>query len=57
MGFDDIISYGNSLVLLFFGVSGTGKTMMANALAAHLKKKLLLINFSNLGDKTGELLV
>jgi AAA+ superfamily predicted ATPase len=38
------------MCLLFFGPSGTGKTMFANALAAHLGKKLLLINFPTLGD-------
>ena len=28
MGFDEVISYGNGMVLLFYGSSGTGKTMM-----------------------------
>lgn len=38
---------------MFYGPSGTGKTMMANALATHLKKRILLINFGDLKDKTG----
>jgi SpoVK/Ycf46/Vps4 family AAA+-type ATPase len=49
LGFDDVISYGRSVVMLFYGPSGTGKTMMANALANHLEKKVLLINFPSLG--------
>lgn len=44
------------LIILFYGASGTGKTLMANALASQLGKKLLLINFGNLGDKTGDTL-
>ena len=34
------LSYGRGLVLLFYGPSGTGKTMMANALAALIGKKV-----------------
>jgi predicted ATPase with chaperone activity len=30
MGFDEVISYGNGMVLLFYGPSGTGKTMMVS---------------------------
>ncbi len=30
-GFDEIITYGAGMLLLFYGKSGTGKTMMANA--------------------------
>ena len=37
------VSYGNGLILLFYGESGTGKTMTANALANHLNKRLLLV--------------
>eukprot|EP00584_Thalassiosira_punctigera_P013422 CAMPEP_0172570708 /NCGR_PEP_ID=MMETSP1067-20121228/128532_1 /TAXON_ID=265564 ORGANISM="Thalassiosira punctigera, Strain Tpunct2005C2" /NCGR_SAMPLE_ID=MMETSP1067 /ASSEMBLY_ACC=CAM_ASM_000444 /LENGTH=716 /DNA_ID=CAMNT_0013362857 /DNA_START=9 /DNA_END=2156 /DNA_ORIENTATION=- len=43
--FDEAIQYGVGLTLMFCGKSGTGKTMTANAIAAKLKKKLLLVNF------------
>ena len=33
---------------MFCGPSGTGKTMTANAIAAMLQKKLLLVNFPRL---------
>ena len=48
----------SGIVILFHGISGTGKTMMAHAIANHLERKLLLINFPSLqnGDKTEELL-
>jgi SpoVK/Ycf46/Vps4 family AAA+-type ATPase len=49
LGFDEIISYGRGIVMLFHGPSGTGKTMLAGALAHHLGKKILLINFPSLG--------
>eukprot|EP00930_Biecheleria_cincta_P002910 TRINITY_DN103872_c0_g1_i1.p1 TRINITY_DN103872_c0_g1~~TRINITY_DN103872_c0_g1_i1.p1 ORF type:complete len:954 (-),score=187.53 TRINITY_DN103872_c0_g1_i1:357-2831(-) len=39
------------LVMLFYGDSGTGKTMTANAIANLLGKKLLLINFPSLGGE------
>mmetsp|Transcript_55125 Transcript_55125/g.109460 ORF Transcript_55125/g.109460 Transcript_55125/m.109460 type:complete len:1218 (-) Transcript_55125:466-4119(-) len=43
------LTYGRGMVLLFYGPSGTGKTMMANALAALIGKKVLMINFPALG--------
>ena len=46
------LSYGRGMVLLFYGPSGTGKTMMANALAAMIGKKVSMRScWSN--DSTG----
>lgn len=50
LGFNEILTYGSSLVLLFYGISGSGKTLFANALANHLKKKILLVNFSMIDE-------
>ncbi|CAE7203586.1 cdc48, partial [Symbiodinium pilosum] len=47
-GLDDVIAHGSGLVLMFCGPSGTGKTLMVNALAAHLDKRVLLVNFKTL---------
>ncbi len=47
LGFNEALGYGTGTVLLFHGPSGTGKTMTANALAAHLGKKLLMASFTS----------
>ena len=46
------LHYGRGMVLLFYGPSGTGKSMMANALANTVGKKVLMINFPALGANT-----
>ena len=51
IGLDKSISYGNSLVILLCGKSGTGKTMTVNAIAYELKKKVLLVDFNSLTNK------
>ncbi len=49
VGMDAKLAYGLGMALLFHGESGTGKTMLANAMAAALGKRILLINFPTLG--------
>lgn len=51
IGLHKSISYGNSLVILLCGKSGTGKTMTVNAIAHELKKKVLLVDFNSLLNK------
>ncbi|DAZ96137.1 TPA: hypothetical protein N0F65_008716 [Lagenidium giganteum] len=53
-GLEDSISYGAGLVLLLCGASGTGKTMTVNAVAHHLKKRVLLVDFPSLQGKRQE---
>lgn len=54
---DQKITYGLGQVLLFYGASGTGKTMLANAIATKLKTKVLLVNFPNLGTNQSGALI
>ncbi len=44
-GFGRVIHYGKGVALLFYGPPGTGKTMMAEAVAAFLKKELGLVRY------------
>ena len=43
VGLDDVLAYGRGLMILFFGASGTGKTLTANAVAARIGKRILNI--------------
>lgn len=44
---DAFYGYGTGLTLLFHGPSGTGKTMMAQALACHFNRTLYSLKMSN----------
>lgn len=43
-GFDEVIRYGRGILMLFHGVPGTGKTMMAHAIAKHMNKRILNVD-------------
>lgn len=43
-GFDARIAYGRGALMLFFGAPGTGKTMTAHGVAAHLGKRVFNVD-------------
>lgn len=47
-GFGEKIPYGNCLSMFFSGKPGTGKTMMAEAIAHKLNKPLLVANYAQI---------
>ena len=49
-GFDEVDGIPRA-VINFFGPPGTGKTMCAHAIAAHLQKSLLALNYSEIESK------
>jgi SpoVK/Ycf46/Vps4 family AAA+-type ATPase len=44
---DEFLEYGTALTIFFQGASGTGKTMMAKALAHYFNRQLITVNLSN----------
>jgi len=50
---DQFYGYGTGLIFLFHGSSGTGKTMLAHALATDLKKELLTVNMDYVSKMMG----
>ena len=44
---DEFLEYGTALTLFLQGPSGTGKTMMAKALAHHFNRQLITVNLGN----------
>jgi DNA polymerase III delta prime subunit len=48
---DQFYGYGTGLVFLFHGPSGTGKTMLAHALATSLNMELLSVNMEGSGNQ------
>jgi len=51
-GFDDLIQYGRGSLMLFHGPPGTGKTMMAHGVAAHLGKRVLNVDIPTFAESS-----
>jgi SpoVK/Ycf46/Vps4 family AAA+-type ATPase len=50
-GLESIIKDGRAVILNFFGPPGTGKSMTAEAIALHLGKDLINVNYAQLESK------
>ena len=52
-GFDRVLPYGRGLTMLFSGPSGTGKTLLAHALASHVKRPVISLSAADLPENEG----
>ncbi|MEH7009208.1 ATP-binding protein [Neobacillus niacini] len=50
-GLGSIVKEGRAVILNFFGPPGTGKSMTAEAIASHLGKKVMTVNYAELESK------
>lgn len=50
-GLEETIKKGKGIVLNFFGPPGTGKSMLAEAIAKELGKKIYVVNYADLESK------
>ncbi len=50
---DSFFGYGTALTLLFHGPSGTGKTMMARAIATHFNRQIFSLTANDLREMPG----
>jgi hypothetical protein len=48
---DEFFGYGTALTLLFYGPSGTGKTMMAQALSCHFNRPLFSLKWGDIQER------
>jgi len=51
LGLSQTIKKGKGMAFLFYGPPGTGKSMLAEAIAAYLKKKLLIVEFPKITSR------
>jgi SpoVK/Ycf46/Vps4 family AAA+-type ATPase len=52
-GFDRVLPYGRGLTMLFSGLSGTGKTLLAHALASHVERPVISLSAADLPENEG----
>jgi hypothetical protein len=52
-GLDGFYGYGTGLTLLFYGPSGTGKTMLARALATHFSRTIFTLAADDMREMPG----